>query len=126
MEIEDECGLIAPETDNSVPVEILDRLRFAEALHIRVRRVCMVMDREQAALDQIRLSGTTQADRHIRFTHGEIKLIVGENQLHIDIGISVEKFRNAFREPNAADTDRRSDFKITGGALARFGQTLPG
>ena len=51
------------------------------------------MHREQPALDEVRLLRLAQPDRAVGLPHGEVELLIGEDQLQLDIGIEIEEFR---------------------------------
>ena len=124
MQVEDEGRLVAAQADDAVTVEILHALRLAEALEISMRGIGMVLDREQAALDQIGLSRTPQPDRDVGLAHGKVELVVGQDQLDVDLRVEVEKLRDAVGQPDAADPDGGRDLEIAGGPLARLREAL--
>jgi hypothetical protein len=124
VQVQDEGRLITTQTDNAVAIKIRNALRLTKAIHIRERRVGMIMNGEQAPLDQIRLSWAPQPDRHIRFPHGKVEFVVCKNQLNVHFGISVEKFGDALGKPNSANPDSRRDLEVASGSVAGFRETL--
>ena len=80
----------------------------------------MKMDREEAALDQVRLCRAAQADGDIGLAHGKIEFLVVEDQFDPDIGIEIEKLADALRQPDRAEADRGGDLQGARGALARI------
>src|SRR5215218_86489 len=56
MQPEDEGRLIPSQTDDGMMIEIVDALRLPEALDIGMGSISVVLDSEEAALDQIGLS----------------------------------------------------------------------
>ena len=60
----------------------------------------MEMHGEEPALDQIRLLRLPQADGAIRLAHRQVELLIGKDELHLDLWIEVEKFRNAVGQPS--------------------------
>jgi len=78
-------------------VEIGDGLGFAEPLDVIGAREGVIMHREQAALDQVRLGGPPHADGDVGLAHGEVEFLVGEHQFDADIRIEIEKLGDALR-----------------------------
>ena len=78
------------------------------------------MHREQAPLHQIRLDRQAQPDRHIGLPHGEIELLVDEQELDPDLGIAIEELAEARRQPIGAEPDRRRDAQLAVRLLARI------
>jgi hypothetical protein len=120
----DERRLGASQAHEAMMIEILHALGLTEALKICVRRIGMVVDGEQAALDQIRLNRTPQSDRQIGLPHGKVEIIVGEDELHIDLRIEIEKLCDAVGQPDPANADGRRNLEISHWLLTGFGQTL--
>ena len=81
----------------------------------------MVVDGEQAPLDQVRLNRTPQPDRQIGLSHGKVEIVVGEDQLNVDLRVEVEELCDAVGEPDAADPDGRRNLEIASRALTGFG-----
>ena len=63
----------------------------------------MEMHREEAALDQVRLGRPAQAQGDVGLAHGEVELLVGEDQLDPHVRVEVEELADALGEPHGAD-----------------------
>ena len=63
-------------------------------------------------------AGSAQADRHVGLAHGQIQLLVGEDQLHAHIRVKVEEFGDALGQPDRAEADRRRHLQLARGTLA--------
>ena len=124
VQVEDEGRLVAAQANNAVVVEILQALGLAEVIEIRVRGIGMVVDGEQAPLDQIRLNRTPEPDRKIGLAHGKVEIVVGQDQLHVDLRVEVEEFRDAVGEPDATNPDGGRDLEIADGPFTGFGEPL--
>src|SRR4051794_1119416 len=84
----------------------------------------MILDREQAPLDQIRLNRATQADCDIGLPHRQIQLVRGQDQLDAHLRIEIEKLSDALCKPDAANSNSGRDLEFASGFLAGFGQAL--
>ena len=68
-------GTGTPKVTMPVRVEIVERCRLAESLGEVVRRgVEVIVHREQAPLDQVRLDRLAEPDRDVGLAHGEVEL----------------------------------------------------
>ena len=67
------------------------------------------MHGEQPALDEVGLLRLAQPDRAVGLAHGEVELLVGEDQLQLDVGIEVEELLDALGQPAGAEPDRGGD-----------------
>ena len=114
--------LVAAERHEAVIVEVRDGLGLAKALDVILARKGVVVNREQAPLDQVRLRGPAHADRHVGLAHGEVEFFVGEDQLDPDIRVEVEKLTHALRQPRGAESDRGGDLQIAGRPLGGLDQ----
>jgi hypothetical protein len=63
MRFQNEVWLIAAQGDDAVVVEIPQGLGLAESFDVAESGIGMVMDREETALDQIRLGGAGRRRR---------------------------------------------------------------
>src|ERR1700730_1640544 len=79
----------------------------------------------QLALDEVTLHRLAQADRHVRLAHGEIELLVGEDQLDADVGIELEELAEARRQPKAAEADGGGDLELAVWLVAAVGKERP-
>jgi len=61
-------------------VEVVERARRAGALDVFRRTIGVEADREQLALDQIRLGRLAGADCDIGLAHRQIELFVGDDE----------------------------------------------
>ena len=80
------------------------------------------MHGEEPAADQIRLDRLAQAQRHIRLAHAEIELVLGEDHLHLDVGIKLEELAEPRRQPIGADAVGRGDAQLAMRLLAAVGE----
>ncbi len=112
----------AAEQEDAVVVEIIERLRRAEALKIFRRRIGVKLHREQLALDQVGLGRLAQADRDIGLAHREIELLVAGDQRDVDVGIEIDELAESRGEPVQADTGRGRDPQLSVGPLLAVGQ----
>ena len=83
------------------------------------------MHGEEPPLHEVRLHRQTQPDRHIGLTHGEIELLVDQQQLDADVGKAVEELAEARRQPVGAETDRGRDAQLPVRLLAGIDETRP-
>ena len=84
------------------------------------------MHREQPALDEVGLRRAAQADRDVGLAHGEVELLVGQDELDAHVGIEVEELADALREPDRAEPDGRRHLEVAGRPLARLDEARPG
>ena len=80
------------------------------------------MHGEQPALDEVGLLRLAQPDRAVGLAHGEVELLVGEDQLQLDVGIEVEELLDALGQPAGAETDGRGDAQRAGRLVLVLGQ----
>ena len=99
------AGNIATEGHQPVLVEVADHTWRAETLEVIRRGVDVEMHREEAAADEIRLHRRAQPQRDIGLTHRKVELVVGEDHLQLDVGVEIEKFGQARRQPFPAKRD---------------------
>ena len=105
-----------------VVVELFMGAWRAEALEIFRRGISVEVHREQLALDQVGLRRQAQADRHVRFAHREVELLLGGDQRDADVGIEVAELAEPRREPVHTDPYRGGDLEVAVRALAAVGQ----
>jgi hypothetical protein len=74
----------------------------------------MEMHGEQPALDEVGLLRLPQPDRAIGLAHGEVELLVGEDELQLDVGVELEELLQPFGEPACAEPDGRGYLELTG------------
>ncbi|SCM79246.1 hypothetical protein KL86PLE_90306 [uncultured Pleomorphomonas sp.] len=110
------------EGDDPVLVDVLDGLRAAEALDVGRRGEQVEVHREQLALDQVGLGRLAQADGDVGLSHGEVELVVVEDELQLDVGVEVDELVDARGQPGGADADGGGDAQRAGRALAAVGQ----
>ena len=80
------------------------------------------MHREQPALDEVRLLRLPQPDRTVGLAHGEVELLVGEDELQLDVGIEVEELLDALGQPAGAETDGGRDAEHAGRLVLVLGE----
>ena len=61
-------------------IEILHTLGLAEAIKLRMGGISVVVDGEQAPLDQVRLHWTPQPDRKMGLPYGKVEIVVGRHR----------------------------------------------
>ena len=69
----------------------------------------MEMHGEQPPLDEVGLLRLAQPDRAVGLAHGEVELLIGEDQLQLDLGIEVEELLDALGQPAGAEPDGGGD-----------------
>ena len=84
------------------------------------------MDREQAALDQVRLRRAPQPDGDVRLAHGEVEFLVREDELDAHVGIEVEELGDPLRQPDRAEADGGRHLEFAGRPLARLDEAGAG
>src|SRR5215213_1946721 len=124
MKFKNEWRLLAAKTDEAVAVEIRHRLRLAEFLDVTVGGIGMIVDGEQAPLDQVRLSRPPQPNGNVGLPHRQVQLVLGEDQLDADLGVKIKKFRDALGQPDATNPHSGGDLQFPGRSLAGLGDTL--
>ena len=80
------------------------------------------MNGEQPTLDEIRLLRLTQAYGAIGLAHGQVELLIGEDELQADLGIELYEFLHALGQPASAQAHRGRDPQHAGGAIFGLGQ----
>ena len=65
---------VLAEDDDAVLVDVVGRLRLAEALDVGGRGVDVEMHGEELALDQVGLRRRAQPDRDVGLAHGDVEL----------------------------------------------------
>src|ERR1700730_881641 len=95
------------------------------ALEIGGRGVGVEVHGEQLALDEVALHRLAQADRHVRLAHGEIELLVGEDQLDADVGIELEELAEARCPPTAGEAEGGGDLELAVRLVAAVGKESP-
>src|SRR5215475_5051611 len=103
-------------------VEIVQRPRSPKALHVFRRAIGMEADREQLALDQVRLGRLADTDSDIRLAHRQIELLVGYDQLDPDLRIKRGELAEARDQPVDADALGGGDLEVATRPLAAVGE----
>ena len=80
------------------------------------------MHGEQPALDQVGLLRLAQPDRAVGLAHGEVELLIGEDQLQLDVRIELEELLDALGEPAGAEPDRGGHPEHAGRPVLGLGQ----
>ena len=80
------------------------------------------MHGEQPALDEVGLLRLAQPDRAVGLAHGEVELLVGEDQLQADLGIELEEFLHALGQPAGAEPDGGGHPQHAGRPVLGLGQ----
>ena len=88
-------------------VEVVERARRAEALDVFRRAIGVEADREQLALDQVRLGRLAGADRHVGLAHRQVEVLVGDDQRDADVRIERGEFVEPRNQPVDAERRRR-------------------
>ena len=99
----DSGGTVPPSRRMRCLSRSVERARRAEALEIFGRGVGVEVHREQLALDQVGLRRLAQPDRDVGLAHGEVELVVGQDQRDADVGIEIEELAQPRRQPVRAD-----------------------
>jgi hypothetical protein len=102
VHIQEVRGLVARERDDPVLVELLEALWLAEALNVIARGKGMVVHCEQATLDEVWLMRPVQPDGDISLAHGEIQVLVDEDELNPHVRVDVEELGNTACNPRGA------------------------
>ena len=119
-------GLVATERDDAVLVQFLHGLRLTKTFHVILAGEGVVMHREKAALDQVRLGRAAHPDGHIGLAHGEIEFLVGEDHLDPHVRVEVQEFTHPLREPGHAEADRGRHLQVAGRSLRGLDEASPG
>ena len=82
----------------------------------------MEVQREQLALDQVRLDRLPQPDRDVGLAHREVEFFLGGEQRDPDVGIEVDEFAEPWRQPMDAEAGRRGHLELAVGTFPRIGQ----
>ena len=82
----------------------------------------MEVDGEQPPLDQVGLLRLAQADRAVGLAHDQVELLVGEDQLQLDVRIEVEELLQALRQPPGAQPHRRGYAQYAGRPVLGLGE----
>ena len=92
----------------------LERLRRAEAADVLRRRVGVHLHREQRPADEVALLRLAGPDGDVGLAHGEVELLVVEDQLDADVGVELDELADARRQPDGAEADGRGDAQLAG------------
>ncbi|CAM5222482.1 Methylated-DNA--protein-cysteine methyltransferase [Bosea thiooxidans] len=84
------------------------------------------VDREELALDQVRLLRLAQADGDVGLAHRQVEFLIGEDELDPDVGVEIHEFGQARGQPVPAETARRRDLELARGVLAGLGELRTG
>ena len=103
-------------------VEVVERARRAEALDVFRRAIGVEADREQLALDQVRLGRLAGADRDVGLAHRQIEILVGDDQRDPDLRIERGEFVEPRNQPVDAERRRRRDLEVAARPLAAVGE----
>src|SRR5579883_2433963 len=78
----------------------------------------MIMHRKKAAPDEIGLGGLAQPQGNVCLAHRKIEILIGQNNLKLDVGVKFEKRPKPWREPAHTDTKPRRHSKLAVGLFA--------
>jgi hypothetical protein len=82
----------------------------------------MEADREQLALDQVRLGRLAGPDRDVGLAHRQIEILVGDDQRDPDVRIERGEFVEPRDQPVDAERRRRGDLEVAARPLAAVGE----
>ena len=103
-------------------VEVVEASRCAVFFDISRRGVSMDLHVEQRPADQVAMLRLARPDRYVGFAHGDVELILRQDQPHADVGIHVQKLAQALGNPNRAEPCGRGDTQVTGRFCGRVRQ----
>src|SRR5258708_9308814 len=93
-------------------IEVVEGARRAEALDIFRRAIGMEPDREQLALDQIRLGWLAGADRDVGLAHREVEVFIGDDHGNPDLRVERGEFMDPRNQPVDAKRWRPPDLTL--------------
>ena len=80
------------------------------------------MHGEEPAPDQVGLGRLAQPQADVGLAHAEIELLVGQDDVELDVGIEVQEFAEPRREPARPEREGRGDAQFAVRLLAAVGE----
>src|SRR5260370_17415719 len=106
-------------------MEVGEGGRRAEALDILRRGIGMEPDREQLALDQIRLGWLAGADRDVGLAHREVEVFIGDDHGNPDLRVERGEFMDPRNQPVDAKRWRRLALDDSARHISPLAQLTP-
>ena len=95
--------------DEPMAVEVVQRLGSAEPAHVARRGVGAHLHGEQRPADEVGVLGLARPDGDVGGAHGDVDLVVVEDEVDADLRIELHELAQPLRDPHRAEADGRGD-----------------